>query len=280
MTYIEAALLALIQGLTEFLPVSSSGHLVIVQKLLGFKEHNLTYDLVLHVGSLIAIFIVYRKTVKQIILDLIADPLVKKNTAGAKVFWMTFIASVPTAIIGLSFKDTFEAFFDSIHAVGYFLLVTSSLLYISYQIDKKRNSNKSVASENKMLAFEEGLKNASSLNWKKALVIGIVQGMAILPGISRAGSTIASAMILNIPRTTAAMFSFCLATPAILGAALLQARDVNWAQFEWGINAFGLLMSVLFSYIGLNLLLKVVGKGRIDYFSYYLVPVALFCIFY
>ena len=267
MSWLESILLGLVQGLTEFLPVSSSGHLVIFQKLIGLPEHMLAFDIAVHMGTLFSVFVVYRQQILQVIYDLIKFLKTKNLNRGANLFLMVFIGSIPTAIIGFTLKDMFERLFQSLFAVGIFLFITGLILLFT--------RNKQMADKKDDFFSLEGLEN---LKWWHALVIGTAQGGAIAPGISRAGSTIATGILVGLSRKTASLFSFMLSIPAILGATLLEFKDIeHWSPEFVTIMSVGFVSAFVFGLIGLKVVLHFVKKGRLEVFTFYLWTVS-FCI--
>ncbi len=199
MTVIQAAILGLVQGLTEFLPVSSSGHLVLLQKVFGITEPALLFDTFLHVGTLAAVLIVLWRELWA---------LLKKPFQ--KLSWLLIVATLPTVFIALLFKDSIEGFFATGASIGCGFLGTALILTLS-----------------EILASRPGeRRRQAAMTWLDALIIGLMQALAILPAISRSGSTIAGALSRRIDRETAARFSFLLSIPAILGALVFQLKDL------------------------------------------------------
>ena len=212
MNHMETIFLGIVQGLTEFLPVSSSGHLVIFEKLLGLKEPEILLDVSLHLGTLIAVCIYFRTDLVHMVAELwsFVSPGSKKNNGArpnARLAMMVVLGSVPTAIIGLAFKDPLEKAFGSLFTVGIMLLITGTIVGITRLIPKSHNK-------------------AMRVGPLVALAVGTAQGLAIMPGISRSGSTIVCALLLGLNRELAGRFSFLLAIPAIVGAVILQ-MDVD-----------------------------------------------------
>ncbi|NIM03664.1 undecaprenyl-diphosphatase, partial [bacterium] len=195
MSYSQAIILAIVQGLTEFLPVSSSGHLVIFQKLFNLTEPPVLFDILIHVGTLGAILLYFRKEIVKI---------------SKKTIWLIFIGTIPALVVGLLLQGYISLIFDSLKLVGVTLLITAGLLFLSKQ-------------------FSQLNRRFSHLKWLDALFIGAFQALAILPGISRSGSTIVSGMWRKLDRKTAFQFSFYLAIPAILGALTLQIPDLIYS---------------------------------------------------
>jgi undecaprenyl-diphosphatase len=241
MTLFEAALLGVVQGLTEFLPVSSSGHLVIMQNLLGFANPPLTFDVMVHLGTVLAVITAFWSDIVSII---------RRPTQ--KLVIMIIVGSIPTGIIGILFKPYFEVFFSSLLVVGVGLIITGMLLWFSER-------------------FSFGYKTVREMTLIDALVIGTIQGVAIIPGISRSGSTIAGGLLAGLDRELAARFSFLLAIPAILGASLLEAR--NLLDGSAGLELFpmlvGSIVALVTGYFAVRVVIKFVKQGRLSIFAYY-----------
>jgi undecaprenyl-diphosphatase len=207
MTIFQALLLGVIQGLTEFLPVSSSGHLAIAQHYLpGFNQPGLLFDVLLHFGTMLAVVIYFRRELVRLALACFRTG--PEAETDRRILLLLVLASVPTAIIGLSFKDFFEQSFHNLPLIAVMLCVTGTLLFLSERLRKPGRT-------------EAGLTGAD------ALLVGTVQGLAIIPGISRSGSTIATLLLKGVDGETAARFSFLLALPAVAGATLLQTRHLG-----------------------------------------------------
>ncbi|HUV51362.1 MAG TPA: undecaprenyl-diphosphate phosphatase [Anaerolineae bacterium] len=257
----QAIILGIIQGLTEFLPVSSSGHLVIFQNLFGLKEPELFFDISVHVGTLAAIVIFFRKEIRAIIISLahfIALALKKRcsfhdvyEDEDAKLAILIVVGSIPTAIIGILFHKIADTLFSSVVVVGFMLIITGLLLWGTRLIKKDR-------------------KSINSFSVRDALIIGLVQGMAIMPGISRSGSTIAAGLFLGLNRETAARYSFLLSIPAIMGAAALSLNNLSADNvLPLKVTFFGAFTSCVVGYWALKLLVKIVKHGRIQIFAPY-----------
>ena len=263
MNLAEAILLGIIQGLTEFLPVSSSGHLVLLQQLLGFKEAELFFDVCVHLGTLVAVLIVFRQEIRNIVmalLQLFALSGQKDRLRSAiasdpelKMALLIVIGSIPTALLGVAFSRIAEQLFSSVFIVGLMLMVTGSLLWLT------RRSNR--------LSAPPG---DDRLTIKNAFLIGTVQGLAIIPGISRSGSTISIGLLLGIQREIAARYSFLLSIPAIVGAGLLSLKDgLGEAGPVIHIPLIGAATAAIVGYVALKLLLNVVKKGGLSLFAPY-----------
>ncbi|MDD3267749.1 MAG: undecaprenyl-diphosphatase UppP [Syntrophomonadaceae bacterium] len=245
MNSLEAFVLGAVQGLTEFLPVSSSGHLVIFQHLFGLNEGPLTFDVLVHLGTLLAVFIAFRDD----IVNICKHPF-------DRLSWLIIVGCIPAGLAGFLLAPLFEQAFESLLVVGIGLLITGALLKIS-----------------EYLAHQHfGLKTADETSYKDAVFIGIIQALAIIPGISRSGSTIAGGLISGLDREFAARYSFLLSIPVIIGAGVFQLRDL----FVNGIPAenvlpyiVGPLTAALFGYFAIAVVMKMVRRGRLSVFSYY-----------
>ena len=263
MTTLEAIVLGILQGLTEFLPVSSSGHLVLFQHLFGLKEAELFFDICVHLGTLVAVIIVFRQEIIKIIsalLQLISlggpkEKFIQKveSDPELKMAALIVIGSIPTAILGLLFAGIADRLFSSTLITGLMLMVTGLLLWLT----RKAERHTAAASSNRLTVG-------------KAFIIGIVQGLAIIPGISRSGSTISAGLLLGVDRETAARYSFLLSIPAIVAAGLLSLKD-GFSQTDpviW-ISLLGAVTAALVGYGALKSLLHMVKKGRLHVFAPY-----------
>lgn len=264
MTFLEAILLGILQGLTEFLPVSSSGHLVLAQRFLGLKEPLVFFDVMLHVGTLAAVLVVYRDAIRQLVvggLSALGDsqfwrhPSATLNTAPElKFIYLILLGCIPTGIIAVMFKTQLESFFEEVRLVSVMLILTGAILQLPRLRRKKANSS---------------ADSVGKLKTWHAPLIGIAQGFAITPGISRSGTTISLALFLGIPAKTAAEYSFLLSIPAILGAVVLKVQDVEGTAIPLYIVGGGMLASFIVGYIALRFLLVVLNRGKFSLFSYY-----------
>ncbi len=257
MTLFSAILLGLIQGLTEFLPVSSSGHLVVTQTLLGFKEPPILFDVMLHGGTLMAVLVFFRRDILMIIKGIFkSQPIDSDNpTAKNEGRWfaiLIIIGTIPAVIIGFAFKDFLESLFASAITVGFMLWITAFILLLA---DRRMRREKTVT-------------DMSPLD---ALIIGIMQAIAIIPGISRSGFTISTGIFRRLTSETAARFSFLLSVPAILGAFILEAMDVEkLTTNELGIYLIGTLVAAIAGYISIAILIRMITFHRLKIFSIYL----------
>lgn len=260
MSLFQAIILGALQGITEFLPISSSGHLAIAEHLFGL-ELPLVFDVSLHLASLFAVLLVFRKILWQLILSFIRW-IGRKNTenddANLNIILSLILATIVTAAFGLVLKKIIPDL-PLVFIFGGFIL-TACALVASHKIHERKTKNEP--------------KKISSLH---ALAIGAAQGIGVLPGISRSGITISSALFLKHDRKTAGEFSFLLSIPAILGAFILEAKDLTSLTSEASLLSLliGCFTSFIVGYISLKFLLSLIQKGKLYYFAFYLVPIAV-----
>ena len=257
----QSILLGIIQGLTEFLPVSSSGHLVLMQNIFGLTEPELFFDISLHMGTLIAVCFVFFFEIKAILLTLIRLPMLFKTSNGIaallkengeiRMAALIIGGSIPTAIMGILFHEMADQLFGSVWIVGAMLLVTGTLLWLTRRI-----------------SFEGRVLD--QMNSKDALILGLIQGLAIIPGISRSGSTISVALFLKIDRELAGRYSFLLSIPAMLGALIMGLNsEALHGSVSGGIILVGTITAGFVGYIALRFLLRIVKMGRLYLFAPY-----------
>jgi len=245
MEIIKIVILGLVQGLTEFLPISSSGHLVILQKLFAINENQLLISVLLHFGTLIPVLIVFRKD----IIDILSF---KKNKR--HFIFLIIVASIPTAIMGIFFEDFFEKLFSSTISAAFMLIVTGFILLLGDRLANYDNT-------------------LSNFKWLNAILVGLAQGFAIIPGISRSGSTITASLIQGLEKEDAARFSFILSIPVIGGAGLLKVGDAfsqGVSNFNTLAIALGMISAVISGYIAIKYFIYILKSKKLIYFSYYL----------
>ena len=260
MTILEAIVFGILQGLTEFLPVSSSGHLVLMQHFLGIKESQVFFDVMLHFGTLGAVIIVYHQLIGALVRtsflalvqgDFYQHPLSTiGKTPHLRLIWFLLLGSIPTGLIAVLFKDSLEAIFGKPIVVACMLIITGIILQLS------RLGQKRPRAEAPLRAWHTPL-------------IGIAQGLAITPGISRSGSTISISLLLGLSPQVAAQYSFLLSIPAILGAVIIKLKDVGEITIAPAVIVAGILTSFIVGYIALRLLLAMLNRGEFSIFSYY-----------
>ena len=260
MEYLESIILGVVQGLTEFLPISSSGHLEISKAILGndlSNKESLLFTIVLHFATALSTLFFFRKDILNIILGLFDS-----NNKESKNFSISILISmIPAVFVGLFFEDFINSFFDgNLILVGCMLYITAILLYLSDVIKLKTNE----------------------VTFKNSFIIGLSQAIAILPGISRSGSTISSAILLGIDREKAARFSFLMVLPLIFGSMTKTALDLK--TIPENINQSSLLLGFIFAFISGILactwMISMVKKSQLKYFGFYCVIIGGLTIFY
>ncbi len=239
---IEAFILGLIQGLTEFLPISSTGHLYLGRNLFDLNEAGLLLDTMLHIGTLLAVFIFYKHEFIKVL----------KNPFG-KLTWLLVIGTIPAVVVGLTFKDYFDSISKTGITIGWEFLLTGCLLWYAETI-------------------EQGRRKMEDISYVDAFFIGSFQAAAIFPALSRSGLTIAAALIRKLDRETAAYFSFLLSTPAIVGAIVLQLGDLldgQGEQIALSSLAVGVLSSAIFGYIAVKWMIQYLKNHSLKIFAVY-----------
>lgn len=261
----QAIILGIVQGATEFIPVSSSGHLVIVPWLLGWEMPSLLFDTVLHWGTLASLILVFWRDYVDITMATLAS-IGRRSLAdpNARLGWFIVLGSIPTALAGLLFQDFFEALFVNARAAAFSLLITAAILAGSEQLARRRHDFR--------------LLNQFTL--ADTIVIGIAEAVALVPGISRSGATIAAGLGRGIRRDQAARFSFLLGTPAFLGAGILQMTDalaVNQAavRAELGTMVVGFVASAVVGFLVIRFLLRYLRAHTLYIFAAYCLTMSL-----
>ncbi len=262
MTLFEAIILGLVQGLAEFLPISSSGHLALLQYFFGIEgESVLLFAVLLHVGTLVSLIMVYYKDLGELFVELGATlkdiftgkgPRIDANP-NRKLGFLIIVATIPTALIGVFFNDLFNGFYLSLMAIGIGLLFTGTLLWIAERIP-------------------EGKKNVRKTKFRDAIFVGIMQGIAICPGVSRSGSTLFGGLAAGLNRETAVKFAFLISIPSILGAVVLEVPDA--LKLGLGDNMLvpvlvGMAVAAVSGFIAIKTMIKVVSNKKLIYFSIY-----------
>lgn len=262
MTLFEGIILGLIQGLAEFLPISSSGHLAILQHFFGIEgESVLSFTVLLHAGTLISLLAVYYKDIWELVLELFAT--IKDIITGRglrinsnetrRLGIMIIFATIPTAAIGLLLNDFFSSLYNSLISIAVCLIITGTFLWI---VEKMQN---------------EG-KNIREMKYRDAILVGVFQSIAIAPGISRSGATIVGSLFSGLNRALAIKFAFLISIPSILGAVILEAPGA----FEEGLDAelfvpviSGVVVAAVSGFIAIKTMIKVVSDRKLYIFSFY-----------
>lgn len=253
MSLVSVLLLGLLQGLTEFLPVSSSGHLVLAQSFIsGFSQPGALLDVALHLGTLGAVCVYFRRDIFLLATSCFSVGHPEAATS-RRFLWLLVMGSVPTMIIGLSFREQFESLFTNAQGVGLALLVTGTLLFVTDRVHGQG-------------------RPLSEMRIRDAVLIGIAQGCAIMPGISRSGTTIVAGVLLGLERDLLVRYSFLLSIPMIGGAFLLELM-LHWKEVVSGIDVFaytlGILVAAGVGYASIPLLIRMTRSQRLSPFAYY-----------
>jgi undecaprenyl-diphosphatase len=266
-----ALVLGLVQGVTEFLPVSSSGHLVVGAHLLRFSQPSLLFDIILHVGTLVPVLWLYRADVVDMVgglRGLTAPVRAWREQRGFRLLFSVAMGTVPGVVLGVGLNDLFKRLFSSPTVVGVTFLVTGGILMASRLCPAPT-------------AEEEPEDSYLGLTPIRSLLVGLAQGLAITPGISRSGTTITAALLLGIERTMAARFSFLLSIPAILGAVALHLGDAKLVSGSaLAVYAAGALVAAVSGYLALRWLVLLVRRGSMYRFAFYLWPMGVAVLLY
>ena len=260
MNILQGIIIGIVQGLTEFLPVSSSAHLVFIQTLLGV-ESDLAFDVFLHLGTLIAVMWYFRADIYQMLKSWwlsIGDILQGRFRQGfmsdpyKRLAWYVILATIPIGFVGVLFEDAVDSLFaGSLYVPAFFLFVTGTILYLSQRM-------------------ASGKVNYDNISAKEALFMGLGQACAILPGLSRSGTTIAAGLTIGLNKEFAAKFSFILSIPAILGAFVFQLKDIGSALNVNFLPIFmGFIVAIISGYFAIKWMLDLVQNRNLDIFSYY-----------
>ena len=248
MTILEALILGIVQGLTEFLPVSSSGHLVLAQKLFGIEGGVVFFNVAVHLATLFAVCIALWEEV----LKLIKKPI-------CKMTGLLAIATVPAVLVGLLLNDVFDNITASGITVGIGLLVTGAVLLVTIKL-------------------KPGTRNMDDLKWHDAVIAGLAQAIAIVPGISRSGMTIVANLSLKIKKELAVKFAFLMSIPVILGGFILETYQMisdGSAGVEWLPIAIGMIAAGISGYFAIKLFIRTVMKGNLKWFAFYAFAIGL-----
>ena len=260
MDIIQGIIIGIVQGLTEFLPVSSSAHLVFIQKLLGV-ESSIAFDVFLHLGTLIAVLWFFRFDVYKMLsswFSSLEDIIQGRFREGfyedpyKRLAWYVILATIPVGIVGVLFEDSVDALFaGALYVPAFFLFVTGTILYLSQRMPS-------------------GEVNYNTITKKEALFMGLGQACAILPGLSRSGTTIAAGLTIGLNKEFAAKFSFILSIPAILGAFVVQLKDIGSAMDANFLPVFlGFIASIIAGYLAIKWMLDLIQNRNLDIFAYY-----------
>lgn len=260
MSYLEAIVLGLIQGLTEFLPVSSSGHLELAKAMFGdntLPQESLTFTVVLHFATALSTMVIFRKEIFEILQGLLQFKWNESTQFSIKII----LSMIPAVLVGLFFEAQLESFFGGkILFVGFMLIITAILLLLA---DNAENTNKNVS-------------------YKNALLIGVSQAIAMLPGISRSGATISTSVLLGVDRTKAARFSFLMVVPLIFGKVFkdILGGEIQFQGNQFGLLSVGFLAAFISGLFACQWMIALVKKSKLSYFSIYCAIVGIMAIVY
>lgn len=260
MNIIQGIIIGIVQGLTEFLPVSSSAHLMFIQKILGV-EGSLAFDTFLHLATLLAVLIFFRADIYKMLYAWwlsIGDLLQHRFKEGfysdpyKRLAWYVILATIPVGIVGVLFESQVDALFaGALYVPGFFLFVTGTILYLSQRM-------------------ASGQIDMSHMGWFQSLFMGLGQACAIMPGLSRSGTTIAAGLVMGLDKEFAAKFSFILSIPAIFGAFLVQLKDIGLSMGSDGAAIiFGFIAAFVSGYMAIKWLIDLIQNKSLDVFSYY-----------
>ncbi|SDH40496.1 Undecaprenyl-diphosphatase [Vibrio xiamenensis] len=252
MNYFEAIILALIQGLTEFLPISSSAHLILPSAILGWEDQGLAFDVAVHVGTLLAVVIYFRHEVVALLSAFFASIFKADRSKEAKLAWMIVLATIPACVFGLLMKDIIELYLRSAWVIAATTIIFGLLLW---WVDKNAQLN----------------KDEYQVDWKKSLLIGIAQAVAMIPGTSRSGATITAALYLGFTREAAARFSFLMSIPIIVlaGGFLTTELIASGETVHVGFLMTGIITSFVSAYLCIHFFLKLISKMGMTPFVIY-----------
>ncbi len=260
MNILQGIIIGIVQGLTEFLPVSSSAHLIFIQKLLGV-ESSLAFDTFLHLGSLLAVLIFFRADIYKMLnawLFSLEDIVKHRFKEGfyedpyKRLAWYVILATIPVGIVGILFESQVDALFaGALYVPGFFLFVTGTILYLSQRI-------------------ASGQIDMSHMGWAQSLFMGLGQACAIMPGLSRSGTTIAAGLVAGLDKEFAAKFSFILSIPAIFGAFIVQLKDIGLSMSGDGAAIIlGFVAAFVSGYLAIKWLLDLIQNKSLDIFAFY-----------
>ncbi len=262
MGILQSIILGIVQGVGEFLPISSSAHLILIPYLLNWQEHSLAFDVALHFGTLIAVLVVFFKEWWNLAVGAFNKIVHKKDSFNNKMFWYLVLATIPGALIGKLFEDKIEDIFRDpkfIYIIAILLAVMGVLIYIGDRYAAKKYKGKETEYEN--------------LTLKQTFIIGLSQALAVIPGFSRSGTTILTARLMGVSREAAAKFTFMLSVPIIFGATLLKLPDLI-TGFSASLIV-GIVTAAIVGILSIKFLLRYIKKNDFAIFAYYRVIIAI-----
>lgn len=262
MFYTQAIFLAIVQGITEFLPISSSGHLVIFQKIFGFTEAPIAFDTLVHFGTLFSALVFFRKDIKKIFVNFFKEIKEKKRGESTRLLFLLVVGTIPAVIFGFFFRETIEKTFNSLPLLTIGFLITALMLFLTGLFKKKE-------------------KSINQAKISDSVFIGLFQALSILPSISRSGSTISAGLFRGIKKEDAFNFSFFLGIIAIFGATILQLPQITkFTSLEATTGVIGFLLSAVFGFLAIKILKPIVIKGKFYYFGIYCLVLGIICLLF
>ncbi|OPA79889.1 undecaprenyl-diphosphatase [Campylobacter pinnipediorum subsp. pinnipediorum] len=260
MDFVQTIVLALVQGFSEFLPISSSAHLILVPELLGWKDQGLVFDVAVHIGTLFAIVFYFRNMVFSALKDFFCSIKLKKNVGQSRLVWAVGFGTIPAGIIGLLIKDIVEDYARNGLIIAFTTIIFGIILFFA----DKKNGNK-----------QEG-----DISIKIALVIGLAQAFALIPGVSRSGVTISMALLLGFSKVASANFSFLLSIPIIILAGGLKLLKINSSDVIVSDLLIGMFVSGISAYICVKLFISIISKISMLPFVVYRILLGCFLLFW
>ena len=242
--FFQVTILAVLQGATEFLPVSSSGHLILPSLLFAWHDQGLTFDVAVHVGTLFAVLIYFRDELQRLVFALILSVFQRKNSEDSKLAWMLLAATIPAGLSGLLLASQVEQYSRSLILIGVTSIGFGLLLFVSDRFGSKQ-------------------RTLADMNWKTALLIGFSQVLALIPGTSRSGVTMTAALFCNLDRAATARFSFLLAIPIITASGLLrgiQLLQADTESVEWLVLLYAIFISAVVAYLCIRYFLQLIER--------------------
>jgi len=251
MEYMHAAVLALLQGLTEFLPISSSAHLILAPVLFGWPDQGLAFDVAVHIGTLIAVIIYFRDELRRMLFAGVGSLRGRWNS-DAKLAWIVVVGTLPVVIAGLLFKSVIEEQLRDPRIIGYTAILFGLLLWYADATSRR-------------------VRGEETLGWRDAILVGLAQAVALIPGTSRAGITMTAGLMLGLTREAAARFSFLLSIPTLIASGALVSYELvsGDARVDWGVLAFGAAVAGVSAYACIHFFLRLLGRtGMLPYVIY------------
>lgn len=268
MEWFEALVLGLVQGLTEFLPVSSSGHLTIFKAIFGIDTENLSFEVAVHAATVLSTIVAFRKE----ILDIICGVLKFRYNDQTSYFLKICVSMIPVFVVGVFFKDFVTGIFGAgLLVVGCMLLLTAVLLVTGEYLSNRQARRAALSNQ----------ESGREVGYKDAFIIGLAQSLAVLPGLSRSGTTISTGLMLGVRKSSVAQFSFLMVLVPILGEAFLELLGGDFSAAASGISSFSLIIGAcaafVSGYIACRWMIRIVQKARLRYFAIYCVAAAVLC---